>query len=226
MVNFSISHEIFKKLPELKIGVVFALGVDQEKLPKDILRKIHKEQARLKKELEGYSDYKEFPTVKAWHKAFRRLGINPKKYPPAIENLIRITAKGIKLSSINPIVDIENYIALKYLVPVGGQDLDKVKGEIVLEVLKTPLPFRALGKEKVKTINAHIPVYRDAEKILCIGLNSKDCEEAKFTKESKNIVIFVESIGEKTELNEILADLAATLSVSVEGIEKRVYGYF
>ena len=223
MFNFSISPEIFEKLAELKVGVIVAYGVEQEHLSGDILEKIHREQERLRNELAKYDSYKDFPVVKAWHETFRKLGINPKKYPPAIENLIRIAAKGINLSFINPIVDLENYIALKYLLPVGGQDLAGVKGNIRLEILKTSLPFRALGKEESKMVNAQIPVYRDDEKILCIALNSKDCEEAKFTRESKDVVIFVESIEEENILKKALEELRNKLQEVAGKVEMRVF---
>ncbi|NOY14721.1 MAG: hypothetical protein GXP43_00700 [bacterium] len=222
-MRFFVSAEIFEKLPGLKVGVATAFEVNQAQLPKDILEKIHKEQKRLRKELKKYPSYKDLPVVKAWHEAFVKLGINPKKYPPAIENLIRITAKGINLSSINPIVDLENYIALKHLLPVGGQDLAGVRGDMALEVLKTPLPFGALGGEAPRIINAQIPVYRDGEKILCIALNSKDCEEAKFTNKSKDVVIFIESVENIKKLNEALSELEAILLPAARKVEKEVF---
>ena len=224
MLNFSISSEIFEKLPELRVGVIEAYGIEQERLSCDILGKIHQEQERLRDKLAKYESYKDFPVVKVWHEVFQKLGINPKKYSPAVENLIRITAKGINLSSINPIVDLENYIALKYLFPVGGQDLAGVKGNIRLEILKTPLPFRALGKEESKIINTQMPVYRDDEKILCIALNSKDCEEAKFTKESRDAIIFIESIKEEGALKKALEEIEKMIGKASRKTFKRILG--
>jgi len=40
--------------------------------------------------------------------------------------------KGNEIWQINKVVDLYNYISLKYLTPIGGEDLDKIKGDIYL----------------------------------------------------------------------------------------------
>ncbi len=223
MIDFCVSDDIFQELPELKIGMVTTQGLDQKQLTGSTLFQIHKLQKVLRTKLTKYPTYKDLPVVKAWHQAFKKLSINPKKYPPAIENLIRITAKEIDLSPINPLVDLENYISLKYSLPVGGQDLAKVKGGIRLEILSTSLPFRALGRQEPKTIRARLPVYRDQDKILCIALNSKDCGEASFRETSTDIVIFVETLGNGDKLSRALSELGTYLKPVSQQLATKIF---
>lgn len=65
MSNFSISSEIFEKLPDLKVMTVMTYGLDQKHLPTEILEKIHKEQTKLCNKLSNYQNYKNFPVIKA-----------------------------------------------------------------------------------------------------------------------------------------------------------------
>jgi DNA/RNA-binding domain of Phe-tRNA-synthetase-like protein len=79
----------------------------------------------------------EIPTVKAVRTIFHQTGVDPTRYRPSSEALLRRVMKGKGLYSINSAVDVVNYFSLKTLLPMGVFDADRVK---------TPLEFRA-GRE-------------------------------------------------------------------------------
>lgn len=68
----------------------------------------------------------EHPHIAPWREEYRQFGAKPKKYRSSIENLIRRISKGEEIRHINKLVDIYNIISLKYVIPVGGEDLDKM----------------------------------------------------------------------------------------------------
>jgi DNA/RNA-binding domain of Phe-tRNA-synthetase-like protein len=69
------------------------------------------------------------PHLVAWREAFRAFGAKPKRYQCSAEALIR---RADDLPRINRLVDLYNAVSMEWAVPVGGEDVDKVVGEVRL----------------------------------------------------------------------------------------------
>lgn len=63
-------------------------------------------------------------------KLYQAFSIDPTKYRPSSEALWRRIKKGFDFPFVNPFVDLTNYLSLKYQVPYGLYDLDKIEGDI------------------------------------------------------------------------------------------------
>ncbi len=62
--------------------------------------------------------------------------------------MLKRVSQGRQFGPINPIVDLYNYISLTYGVPVGGEDLAKVAGDLRLGVATGGEDFRPLGADE------------------------------------------------------------------------------
>lgn len=76
----------------------------------------------------------EHPTVAAVRRLFRAAGTDPTRYRPSSEALLRRVLKGDDLPSILPLVDLNNLLSLRLLVPCCVIDPDR---------LEPPLQLRA-----------------------------------------------------------------------------------
>jgi DNA/RNA-binding domain of Phe-tRNA-synthetase-like protein len=76
----------------------------------------------------------EVPGVQEARKLFRLLGIEPTKYRPASEALLRRAIKQKPFSSVNNLVDISNWCALDFLLPNGAYDIQKLEPPIELRL--------------------------------------------------------------------------------------------
>jgi len=74
----------------------------------------------------------EVPGVQEARKLFRLLGIEPTKYRPASEALLRRAIKQKPFSSVNNLVDVSNWCALDFLLPNGAYDIQKLEPPIKL----------------------------------------------------------------------------------------------
>ncbi len=63
-------------------------------------------------------------------KLYRAFSTDPTKYRPSSEALWRRTKKGLDFPMVNPFVDLTNLLSMRYQVPYGLYDLDKLEGEI------------------------------------------------------------------------------------------------
>lgn len=80
----------------------------------------------------GGQDISQVPGVQYARQLFRELGIEPTRYRPASEALLRRALKNLPFYSINNLVDICNFCVLDFLLPNGVYDLQKLMGRITL----------------------------------------------------------------------------------------------
>ena len=68
------------------------------------------------------------PHVAAWRAAFSAFGAKPSKFNCSAEALAGRVLKGGELPRINRLVDVYNAISVRHMVPVGGEDADRLEG--------------------------------------------------------------------------------------------------
>ena len=89
------------------------------------------------------------PGIQPVRASYHALGLDPTRYRPSSEALLRRVLKGQNLYRINTLVDALNYASLKYLVPFGLYDLDQVRPPVALRVGKEGEGYPGIRKEFV-----------------------------------------------------------------------------
>lgn len=74
------------------------------------------------------------PGVETSRRAFKALGVDPARYRPSQEALLRRIVGDKPISLINSGVDVNNYLSVKFAVPMGLYDVQKISGGIVLKI--------------------------------------------------------------------------------------------
>jgi len=208
-MKFKIDASIFEKFPGLNVGVVIAMGINNSGTNEKIIRLIREKELEIR---ENYSTetLSQHPRIDSWRKAYSSFGAKPKKYKSSVESLYRMILKGVDLRPINIIVDVFNYISLKYMIPAGGDDLSKVDGDIILKFAHGVEPFTALNSKERETAREGEVVYVDAKEVLCRRWNWRECDKTKMTEETKEVVLVVEGLPPVTEedVQKIVEDLS------------------
>jgi len=207
-MNFKINKEIFDKFPDLIVGVLIAKGLDNTGKNQEILDLIKEKQEEIKLNFQKET-LSENPKIASWRKAYSLFGAKPKKYKCSVENLYRMTLDGIELKHINKLVDIYNYISIKYMIPVGGDDVDKIDGDIGLCFAKGDENFIELNSEEVKNPKPGEVIYKDSQEVLCRRWNWRECDKSKMTNTTKNVHLVIEGLSPftKEDINTALSEL-------------------
>jgi DNA/RNA-binding domain of Phe-tRNA-synthetase-like protein len=123
-VYFQHSPEIWRDFPELVPGVLHAEGITPRGTVDERLAPYHAvAEARLTATSEG-----ELPEVRAWRRAFSKMGLKPTQYRGASEALLRRFRKEGSLPRIHPLIDLCNAVSLAFAVPVAVFDVSKIGG--------------------------------------------------------------------------------------------------
>jgi len=220
-VKFKIDPAIFKAFPGLHIGIVSAKGVDNHGDCPEILEKIKKIQREIRDNFD-MGTLSDQPKIQNWRNAFTLFGAKPKKHRSSVENLYRMTLEGRDLRPINRLVDIYNYVSLWHMVPVGGDDLSRIEGDIVLRFAKGDEPFFPLGSDGLQTARKGEVIYADEKEVVCRRWNWRESEKTKMTEETQDALLVSEGLPPVTaeEIEHIVTDLSRMIQEYCGGVMK------
>jgi len=214
-----INPKIFELFPDVLIGVVVLQGVDNHGHNEEIIKMLQQGSGEVLSKINKMS-VAEHPNVAPWREAYRKFGTKPSDYPSSIENLIRRVLRGEQLRSINKLVDIYNVISLKHLIPAGGEDTDKIKGNVSLTFASAnESPVLLLGEKEARQPHENEVIYKDDVGTLCRRWNWKEAERTKLTEQTTNAFMVLEALPPigRTELEVILGDLESLVRACCGG---------
>src|SRR5437899_1752798 len=100
-------------------------------------------------------------TVKKIRSIFHRSGLDPTRYRPSSESLLRRAVKAKGLYFINSVVDLVNYFYFKMLWPMGLYDADKIKPPITWRVGQEGETYAGIGRDQLNL--ARFPLLVDQD---------------------------------------------------------------
>ena len=217
-MRFSIQRELFDLLPDLTIGMVVAKGMDNTRLSEEIDHLLTQVTEEMKKSFAA-DKAQDHPRIKPWRNAFSKLGISGSKFPSSIESMVRRILKGDPFPRINPLVDLYNSVSLKYLVPMGGHNLDTLEGDIHLRFAEGWEPFIPMGGGESVVVPKGELVYRDDREVLTRNWVWRQCEKDKVDGKTRNIFIPIDVLGEVGRgcAVEIIEDLSRMIPTYLGG---------
>jgi DNA/RNA-binding domain of Phe-tRNA-synthetase-like protein len=131
-VKIEVAREIFDRFPGYVRHVLVAENADNSKEIPELAALLAEAQSRVRED-PAFEDVKTHPFIVPWREAFQSFGVNPNRCPPSVANLIKRVKGGSKpLPYVNTLVAIFNVVSMRHVVPAGGDDLDRVKGDIRL----------------------------------------------------------------------------------------------
>lgn len=212
-MKLKIDHKIFKQYPEVLLGVAVLHNINN-KGEGEGLSQFLREAEKLAVEKVGNIPVAEHPNIISWRETYRKFGAKPKDYPSSIENLIRRILRGEQVRHINKLVDIYNVISLRYLVPVGGEDTEKINGDVLLTFAgNNEEAIFLLGEKEARPPYPNEVIYKDDAGAICRRWNWKEADRTKLTENTTDAFIIIEALPpvRKEQLQAALFELSEML---------------
>jgi DNA/RNA-binding domain of Phe-tRNA-synthetase-like protein len=133
----------------------------------------------------GLQKASDHPHVAAWRGAFSAFGAKPSRYPSSAEALIGRVLKGQELPRVNALVDLYNAVSVRHVVPLGGEDADRLEGPLRLTVAAGGEPFDPRGDGiDVEQVPAGEVVWRDDRGVTCRRWNWRQGRRTQLTEDT------------------------------------------
>jgi len=198
-MKFTIDQAMFQKYPGLVVGVLVACNIDNTTDSSEVMSQMRAQQEQIRMEFVGQK-LSEHPNIAVWRAAYSAFGAKPKEHRSSVENLYQMVLANKDMRSINPLVDCYNLISLKYMVPVGGEDLGKVEGDIHLTLAGSAEPAALLlGDKEPRAPHAGEVIYKDDVSAICRRWNWREADRTKLTESTKNAILVIEVLPPVTK---------------------------
>ncbi|GHH08898.1 B3/B4 domain-containing protein [Streptomyces lanatus] len=170
---------------------------------------------RLAVRLDGRAPHED-PHMAAWRAAYTAFGSKPSRTRNSAEALAKRALSDAGLPRINLLVDLYNVISVAHLIPVGGEDTDRIQGgmRLVRAVGDEDFVTVAGGEEAVEHPDSGEVVWRDDAGVTCRRWNWRQGPRTRLTEETTSGVFLLESMAPMpvAEVETAAAELAELLA--------------
>ncbi|MFF2439014.1 B3/4 domain-containing protein [Streptomyces sp. NPDC058107] len=212
--TLTVSDDVRTLAPGFTYLTVEARGLVNGESNEDSSALLDDATRRLVARLDGRAPHED-PHVAAWRDTYTAFGAKPSRTRNSAEALARRALTDAGLPRINLLVDLYNAISVAHLIPVGGEDADRIKGAMRLVRSTGQEPFRTVagGDESVEHPEPGEVVWCDDEGVTCRRWNWRQGVRTRLTEESVNALFLLESLAPMTigELEAAGAELAESL---------------
>ncbi len=220
-MELRIDPKIAETFSSVCIGVLVARGVISTSNP-EIDGLLKDEEVRVRDNFDPET-FQQDSRLQAWREAYRLFGTKPRDGKSSIENLIRIVLSGRALKRVNTLVDLYNLISLKYVLPVGGEDIDQIKGVLQLRfAAENEAPALLLGDTEPTIPAVGEVFYCDDLGAVCRKWNWREADRTKLSDQTKNAVFVLEGLAPITceHVSKATAELSSLVQKYCGGVCK------
>jgi len=129
-LQLSIDAGILSSCPDCRLGCLLIRDVKIVGSSPALSQEFLKLQSEVAK-VYNMEELTKLPSILAVRAMYKKLDFDPSRYRPASEALVRRVLQHKSLYYVNSAVDASNYCSLKFLVPFGLYDWDKIEEPIV-----------------------------------------------------------------------------------------------
>lgn len=147
-MKVQLDTTVSERLPRFSLGILHYSGASVSDSPKMLQGRINYfvESLRLEHDL---SKLTEIEGVREWRAAFKQLGIDPSRYRPSSEALLRRLLQGNPFFWINSAVDVNNFFSVLHALPFGIYDQDHLAGDIICRLGQSTDRYEGLNGREV-----------------------------------------------------------------------------
>ncbi|MEK6938764.1 MAG: phenylalanine--tRNA ligase beta subunit-related protein [Nanoarchaeota archaeon] len=216
-MKVSISPEVFKEFhPQLRIAFILIKGINNHKNLRESehLLKEGEELARMEFHPETLKNHN---LIAPWVAAQKEFGSKAKHYHTSVERLLQNVLHKKSITAKDTLTNLINYLSLQHVVPIGVDDLKKIKGNLHFELSK--------GKDKVHLL-ARIKkgafIYRDNSGVIGTKFDYWKSVRTAVDKETKSALIHLEVVPPltKKELEDIMIEMQSLIDSFCGGKSK------
>lgn len=213
-----VSDEVLERFPNFRLRVLYAFGIRNR--PSDATSgEWLREGASRGLAALGGMRAGEHPHLKLWRDAYSAFGAKPSAYPCSAEALIQRVVKGgaEAVPGINCLVDAYNAVSLAHLLPIGGEDLDRLVGPCVLRLATS----KDADVDAATAADAPKPgevIWADNVGWTCRRWNWRQGPRTRLTESTRNAYFIIEGMTPAlTEpgLDEAARELAERIAATV-----------
>ncbi|MET9732174.1 phenylalanine--tRNA ligase beta subunit-related protein [Streptomyces sp. NPDC006458] len=225
-LSLTVSDEVRALAPGFTHVAVEAHGLTNGPSTEASSRLLDEAAHRLAVRLDGRAPHED-PHMAAWRETYTAFGSKPSRTRNSAEALARRALSEAGLPRVNVLVDLYNAISVAHLIPVGGEDIDHVRGGMRLVRARGDEDFVTVagGEETVEHPDPGEVIWRDDTGVTCRRWNWRQGPRTRLTERTVSGIFLLESLAPMpvAEAESAAAELAALLEKFSPGADITVH---
>ncbi len=219
-MKIRIEPQVFEKFhEEFMVGVISCSDISLKGNSSDLQEMLHdvEELIRVSFNPDTVANHQ---MVSAWKAAVAHFGEKATHYQTNAEKMIRTILEGKEVPHSDKLIDLCNFISLKYIIPLGVFDVQKVESPLFFTLAKGDETF----SQKKEAIEPGELLLCDGEDVLARKLDYVQNPKAHVTVKTKNALITLEALPPINEdkLAAYVDELAGLIRIFCGGKFKKV----
>lgn len=167
-------------------------------------------------------DVKSIDILNIYRNAMKEMGINSTKFPCSIEAILtRISKKG-EFPSTTPVVNLSNYISIKYKVPVGIHDIDSMADDLCVRLATLNDCESAENQFDGDKLVEGEPVYATGTSVRTRRWLWRQTESGRIDEKSTNFIFLIDGFNSNKEVIDAACNELVTLLKEIFNIDSEV----
>jgi DNA/RNA-binding domain of Phe-tRNA-synthetase-like protein len=194
-LSLTVSDEVRALAPDFTHVAIEAYGLANGPSTEESSALLDDAARRLAARLDGRAPHED-PHMAAWREAYTAFGSKPSRTRNSAEALAKRALSDSGLPRINRLVDLYNAISVAHLIPVGGEDIDRIQGgmRLVRATGEEDFVTVAGGEETVEHPDAGEVVWRDDAGVTCRRWNWRQGPRTRLTENTVAGIFLLESL--------------------------------
>ncbi|TQM37851.1 B3/B4 domain-containing protein [Pseudonocardia cypriaca] len=214
MPTLTVHPDVRARFPELRVELVVATGLDNTGHWPEAESALAAAEADAGTGAITWSE--EDPAIASWHAAYRAFGTNPRRIRPSVDALLRRLVRQGRLPRVNSAVDAYNATSVRFAVPAGAFDLDRLDAHVEIRPATADDRFTPLGEPDEREVpGAGEVLYAQGTEVLTRHWNHRDAHRTRVREDTVSAVFMLERVSADVPAErpaEAAAHLAALLA--------------
>ena len=208
--SLTVHPDVQTRFPDLHVELVVATGLDNTGHWPDAESALAAAEADAATGAIAWSE--DDPAIATWHAAYRAFGTNPRRTRPSVDALLRRLVRQGRLPRVNGAVDAYNATSVRFAVPAGAFDLDRLGAHVEIRPATPDDRFTPLGEpDEVEVPGVGEIVYAQGTEVLTRHWNHRDAHTTRVQETTTSAVFMLERVSADVPATR-LADAAAHLT--------------
>ena len=207
-MKITIGSDVATRAPMLRLGVLTMRGLSIRAKDDALWQSLEQAAAAVAARVDPNALGTD-PRIGAVRRLFKAVGVDPSRYRPSSEALVRRVAQGKGLYQINTAVDVNNWCSLEERLPFGIYDAARLASQVLLQLGHENAAYEGIGKSLIALEGKMVLADEQGP----FGSPISDSTRAMVNEQTRDIqlVIFAAELSRDT-LRSIMAVTAERLS--------------
>ncbi len=206
-MKIQIQKKMFEMFPEYKEGILIIKGFKQEENSDASYQFLDTTTQKVRMTTNIESDVEN----NIWTTTFKEIFDKSGKVQPSHIALLNKVLDTNDLPNINTITNVINAIQLKNMLPIGAHDLKPIEGDVTVGLNENNKQFLPRDNNESEEVETNEIVHMDDVNVLTRRWCWRQGRKDLCTQDTTDFIIFLNSLNEKDNLNEIVEEILSTL---------------